>query len=251
MSEELDATAYYHIAYRSHRIMNPLGDERFLLLAAECGLGAQSRVLDVGSGNGWSALLLARRWGCSVTMVDVSAQWTAQARALFEREGLAHLAEIHMMDAQDFDPEPGRYDLVLCLGTAPLYGGFSEALKTFARVLAPGCHVIIGEASVRLPLPKRYAEYLDRIRWDVPGERQLLRTIEQCGFALLWNLRSTHDEWDRYMSMQWKAISDHARVMPDDEQAQGFLDWVRDEQEVYLRFQRHWMDWNVMLLRVD
>ena len=249
MCEELDATAYYHIAYRSHRIMNPLDDERFLLLAGECGLAAGSRVLDIGSGNGWSALLLARRWGCHVTMVDVSAQWCAQARALFEREGLAHQAEIHMMDARDFHPEPGVYDLVLCLGTAPLFGGFTEALEECARILEPGQHVLIGEPSARLPLPKRYAEYLARIRWEVHGERQLLRAIDRCGFALLWNLRSTHDEWDRYMSMQWTAISDHARAMPDDEQAGEFLDWVRDEQEVYLRFQRHWMDWNVMLLR--
>lgn len=249
MSEELDATAYYHIAYRSHHIMNPLGDERFLLLAAECGLGARSRVLDIGSGNGWSASLIARRWGCRVTMVDVSAQWTALARALFEREGLMPLAEFHMMDARAFDPVPGSYDLVLCLGTAALYGGFADALQAFAAVLASGSHVIIGEPSVRLPLPKRFAEYLARIRWDVHDERQLMRAIDESGFELLWNLRSTQDEWDRYMSMQWKAISDHARAQPEDEQAGEFLDWVRDEQEVYLRFQRHWMDWNVMLLR--
>jgi hypothetical protein len=51
------------------------------------------------------------------------------------------------------------------------------------------------------------------------------------------------------MSMQWKAVSDHARRHPEDEQAQEFLDWVRDEQEVYLRYQRHWVEWNVMLLR--
>lgn len=249
MSEQLDSAAYYHIAYRPHRIMNPLDDARFLTLAAECGLGEYSRVLDIGSGNGWSSLLLARAFHCRCTLVDVSEQWTTQARALFASEGLEALGEIHHMDARSFYPGDAEFDLVLCLGTAPLYDGFSGALEAFTRVIKPDGYVIIGEPSARLPLPKRYAQYLETLQWDVLGERQLMRAIDDCGFELLWNLRSTADEWDRYMSMQWKAVSDHARLHPDDEQAQEFLDWVRDEQEVYLRYQRHWVEWNVMLLR--
>ena len=109
--------------------------------------------------------------------------------------------------------------------------------------------MIIGEPTARLPLPKRYAEYLEMLQWDVHGERQLMKMIDDCGYEMLWNLRSTHDEWDRYMSLQWQSVSDHARAFADEEQSQDFLDWVRDEQEVYLRYQRHWVEWNVMLLR--
>jgi SAM-dependent methyltransferase len=249
MSEHLDSAAYYHIAYGPHRIMNPLDDARFMEITSQCGLGPSSRVFDVGSGNGWSALLLAREWNCHCTQVDVSERWTAQARALFAEHGLSDRCEIHCMDAQHFYPGQAEYDLVLCLGTAPLYGGFGDALKVFARAVRPDGYVIIGEPSARLPLPKRYAQYLEMLQWEVHGERQLMRTIDDSGFELLWNLRSTKYEWDRYMSMQWKAVSDHARAHPDDEQAQEFLDWVRDEQEVYLRYQRHWVEWNVMLLR--
>ena len=249
MSEQLDSAAYYHIAYRPYRIMNPLDDARFLTLAAQCGLGESSRVLDIGSGNGWSSLLLAREFHCHCTLVDISEQWTAQARALFASEGLEALGEIHNMDARSFYPGDAEFDLVLCLGTAPLYGGLSGALKAFARVLNPEGYVIVGEPSARLPLPKRYARYLETLEWDIVGERQLMREIDDRGYELLWNLRSTSDEWDRYMSMQWTAVNNHARLNPGDEQAQEFLDWVRDEQEVYLRYQRHWVEWNVMLLR--
>lgn len=249
MSEQLDSAAYYHIAYSSHRIMNPLADDRFLAIAGQCGLGPQSHVLDVGSGNGWPALLLARAWGCHCTQVDVSPQWTGKARALFEEEGRSALTDIHTMDARQFDIEEAQYDLALCLGTAPIYGGFAEALRVFAHAVSHDGFVIIGEPSARMPLPKRYAQYLEMLQWEIHGERQLMRILDESGFELLWNLRSTRDEWDRYMGMQWKAISDHARSRPGDEQAHEFLDWVRDEQEVYLRYQRHWLDWNVMLLR--
>ena len=249
MSEQLDSAAYYHIAYRPHRIMNPLDDHRFLALAAECGLGAESRVLDIGSGNGWASLLLAREYGCHCTQVDVSAQWTEAARALFAGYGLEANTAVHCMDARQFDAGEAEYDLLLCLGTAPVYGGFAEALRVFARAVRPDGFVVIGEPSARLPLPKRYAQYLEMLQWEVHGERQLMRIIDDSGFELLWDLRSTRDEWDRYMGMQWKAVSDHARAFPGDEQAHEFLDWVRDEQEVYLRYQRHWVDWNVLLLR--
>ena len=249
MSEQLDSAAYYHIAYRSHRIMNPIDDQRFLAIAGQCALGSESRVLDIGSGNGWPALLLARAWGCHCTQVDISAQWTEAARALFDGEACAHLTDIHTMDARQFDPGEADYDLALCLGTAPVYGGFRETLGVFARAVRHDGFVIIGEPSVRLPLPKRYAQYLAMLQWDIHGERELMRIIDDSGFELLWNLRSTRDEWDRYMGMQWKAVSDHAHAHPGDEQAHEFLDWVRDEQEVYLRYQRHWLEWNVMLLR--
>ncbi|MBE0644126.1 MAG: class I SAM-dependent methyltransferase [Bacteroidetes bacterium] len=249
MKEQLDSAAYYHIAYTRHSIMNPLDDARFLRMASECELGPHARVLDIGSGNGWSALLLARDWNCFCTQVDISEQWTEQARVLFEAHGLSHRTEIHCMEAADFNCEEAPYDLVLCLGTAPVYGGFADALGVFSRCVRPDGYVIIGEPSARLPLPKRYAEYLAMLQWDVHGERQLMRIIDDSGFEMLWNLRSTRDEWDRYMGMQWKAISDHARAHPGDEQANEFLDWVRDEQEVYLRYQRHWVEWNVMLLR--
>lgn len=249
MSDQLDSAAYYHIAYEAHAIMNPLSDERFLLLAAQCGLNESSQVLDVGSGNGWSSYLLCRSYGCHSTQVDISEQWTTRARELFEEEGLAERTEIHCMDANAFYYRDASYDLVLCLGTALMFGGFERALRRLSRALRPDGYLIIGEPSTESTLPKRYREFLDASGWEVHTGRQLLRSIDDCGLEMLWTLRSTHDEWDRYMSLQWKAISDRARANPGDGQLQDFLGWVRDEQETYLRYQRHHVDWNIFLFR--
>ncbi|MBN1448696.1 MAG: class I SAM-dependent methyltransferase [Bacteroidetes bacterium] len=249
MADQLESAAYYHIAYEPHSIMNPLSDERFLLLARQCGLDRNSRVLDIGSGNGWSSYLLCREFGCHSTQIDISEQWTARARLLFSREGLSTHTDIHCMDAASFFCEDNAYDLVLCLGTALLYEGFGPALDVFARTIRRNGCIIIGELSAEPPLPKRYKDYLASFDWDMTGSRTLLRAIDDRGLELLWALRSTPDEWDRYMSMQWKAVSDRARAHPDDAQLQEFLDWARDEQETYLRYQRHHVDWNVFLLR--
>lgn len=250
MSEQLDSAAYYHIAYDAHAIMNPLDDGRFLFLAEQCGLTSSSRVLDIGSGNGWSSLLLCRRFGCYSVQVDVSPQWTARARALFTREQLSDRTEIHCMDAAAFHLEQEAFDLVLCLGTAPVYGGFSSALESLRPVLREGGCIIVGEPSAEGPLPRRYSEYLDSFGWEIFDAKTLLGVIDDCGFEALMALRSTQDEWDRYMGLQWKAVSDRLRDAPGDPQLREFAEWARDEQEAYMRYQRHWVDWNVFLLRL-
>lgn len=249
MADQFDSAAYYHIAYDPHAIMNPLSDERFLLLAAQCGLGEASRVVDVGSGNGWTSYLLCLAYGCHSTQIDVSEQWTMRARELFAREQLSDRTEIHCMDASAFYYNDASYDLALCLGTAPVFGGFADALARLSRTITPDGFIIIGEPSVEATLPKRYREFLESNEWEILTSRSLLRAIDDSGLEPLWALRSTPDEWDRYMSMQWKAISDRARAHPDDATQQEFLEWVRDEQETYLRFQRHHVDWNIFLLR--
>jgi cyclopropane fatty-acyl-phospholipid synthase-like methyltransferase len=249
MSEQLDSAAYYHIAYEHHAIMNPLSDERLLLLAEQCGLNAHSRVLDIGGGNGWSSFLLCRKWGCHVTQVDVSEKWTERSRQLFEKHGLSDHTDIQCIDAVSFFLEDGAYDMVLCLGTAAVYGGFAAALRKLSRCIKADGYIIVGETSAEPPLPRRYNEYLETSGWKILSARALLRSIDDHGLEVLWALRSTHDEWDRYMNMQWQAISDHTRLHPQDEEVQEFADWARDEQETYLRYQRHLVDWNVFLLR--
>ncbi|MCB2205157.1 class I SAM-dependent methyltransferase [bacterium] len=249
MSDQLDSADYYHIAYDAHGIMNPLADDRLLFLARQCGLDAQSRILDIGSGNGWASMLLCREFGCHSTQVDISEQWTARARQLFEQERLLDRTEIHCLDASSFFLEENTYDLVLCLGTAPVFGGFAPALQKLDPALRDSGHIIIGEPSTEPPLPRRYQEYLDAFGWEIFSSKTLMRLIDDCGMEMLMTLRSTADEWDRYMGLQWKAISDRLREAPDDAQLQEFAEWARDEQESYLRFQRHWVDWNILLLR--
>lgn len=247
--QDPDTTAYYHIAYRRHAIMNPISDDRFLFLAGSCLPSGARRALDIGSGNGHAALLLAEHCGLHVEQVDVSAQWTAEAAARFAARRLADRTTIHCMDAAFFEASPESLDLIVCLGTAAVYGNVTRALEVLAPALTPDGILLLGEATIDAPLPKRYAQHLREQGWHVPSSRELLEAFDATGLEVLMTLRATDDEWDRYMSLQWKAVSDHARAHPTDAQAQEFLEIARDEQELYLRHQRRLMDWTVFALR--
>jgi SAM-dependent methyltransferase len=245
----MDFTRYYHIAYAHHRIMNPLTEEVLSFIGRHTLPDPGCAVLDVGSGKGFASLLLARDFGAYTTQVDVSEQWTSQARRLFRDEGLDHLATIHTMDADHFQIEPAAYRLILCLGTAPVYGGFAEALDRLRAGLSPEGMLVIGEISCEGTLPKPLRNYLYRHEWRIYQMSELLHAIRANDMELVFALRSSPREWDAYMSLQWRAMGDFIRITPDDPDTPRFSAYMREEQEMFLRFQRHSVDWNVFLLR--
>ena len=57
---------YYVVAESRHELQNPTSAEKLVLLGRRLDLRPGSRVLDVASGRGGPALLLARTFECSV-----------------------------------------------------------------------------------------------------------------------------------------------------------------------------------------
>jgi len=57
---------YFIVAERDHEIQNPTSEEKLRLLGERIRLGQSSRVLDIASGRGGPALLLAQAIGCRV-----------------------------------------------------------------------------------------------------------------------------------------------------------------------------------------
>ncbi len=249
LESEIDQSAYYHVAYENHDIMNPLGDERYIALGSLCGLGSSSRVLDIGSGNGHAALLLVQAFDCFVEQVDVSEKWTARAAALFAGHNLLHRTAIHCADAAGHAIPAGGFDLIICFGTAQVFGGFRKALLHILPGLRPGGCIIVAEPSIDVPIPRAFSAWLRESGWVIPSTVEYLRVIDRLALDILGVFRSTPAEWDAYMALQWKAVIDHLRANPRDEDAILFRAHAREEQEMYLRYQRHLMNWDVYVLR--
>jgi malonyl-CoA O-methyltransferase len=110
------------------------------LMAACDHLAAPGRILDLGTGTGAGAYLLAERFPeAEVWALDLSPAMISAARAKLpaELEGRLHFA---VGDAASVPYESASFDLV-CQLNLPLYA--AEAV----RVLAPGGHVLVASSS--------------------------------------------------------------------------------------------------------
>jgi ubiquinone/menaquinone biosynthesis C-methylase UbiE len=94
------------------------------------------RILDLGTGSGVAALMLARRFPeARVTGVDVSEAMIEVARDKLDEE-LAERLEFAVADAADLPYEPDSFDLVAQVSVPVFFG-------EIARVLAPGGHAVV------------------------------------------------------------------------------------------------------------
>jgi arsenite methyltransferase len=123
-------------------------------LADTLGLARDSRVLDVASGRGTTALLLADAYGVRVDGVDYAAANTALAQGAAQTAGLAEQAVFVTGDAEHLPYEKGVFDAVVCECALCTFPDKAQAAAEFARVLRPGGHVGITDVTAapdRLP----------------------------------------------------------------------------------------------------
>jgi ubiquinone/menaquinone biosynthesis C-methylase UbiE len=129
----------------------------------EAGLGALEqaprRILDVGTGTGAGALMLARRYPeAKVVGVDLSAAMLAQARRNTPAE-LEHRVSFEQADASSLPFPDGSFDLASHANMIPF---FDEV----ARVVSPGGHALFAFSSgagtpIYVP-PERLRDELSR-----------------------------------------------------------------------------------------
>ncbi len=93
------------------------------------------RVLDVGTGPGFYAIILAGR-GCRVTAVDCSAAMLDEARR--NAGALAKRIEFRRMDAQALDFPDGSFDAVVTRNLTWNLPDPEKAYREWLRVLRPG-----------------------------------------------------------------------------------------------------------------
>jgi SAM-dependent methyltransferase len=114
--------------------------ERVETIAAACERlpGEPQRILELGTGTGAGARMLARRFPAArVSAVDLSAEMVDAAR---EKAGeVAERIEFAVADAASLPFDDGSFDLVVQLNV-PLYA------EEIARVLRPGGHVIVASS---------------------------------------------------------------------------------------------------------
>jgi cyclopropane fatty-acyl-phospholipid synthase-like methyltransferase len=91
---------YFVVAERDHELQNPISVEKLVLLGERLRLGPGSRVIDIASGRGGPALLLARSFGCSVEGIEVEPEFHAASCERARAEGLDDRLSFRLADAR-------------------------------------------------------------------------------------------------------------------------------------------------------
>ena len=128
--------------------LHPGGAALTRRLADAVGLRTGQRVLDVASGRGTTALLLAREYEVAVDGVDLSDASVEQARAAAQEAGLEDRVAFHRADAERLTFDDGTFDALVCECSWCLFPDKIRAAAEFLRVLGPAGRVGISDVTV-------------------------------------------------------------------------------------------------------
>jgi SAM-dependent methyltransferase len=230
---------YFVVAEREHELQNPISNEKLLLLGERLGLGAETRVLDIASGRGGPAVLLAKEFGCSIRGIEIAPEFHAVAVERAEAAGVAERVTFELGDAAQADLASG-WDVAMCLGASFVWGNLASTLDALEPVVRPGGHVVVGEPYWRrLPLP---AEYEDR---DYPCTtlEGTITILETGGLRATSVIASSEDDWDRYETLHWHAVETWLAANADDPAAGEVRALHERSRRVYLRHGREYLGW--------
>ena len=243
-----EAMAWWFAVIESrHELQNPTSPDKIRLLGERLGLGTGSQVLDVASGRGGPAVILAETFGCSITCVEQAEEFVAAARERVANAGLEPLIEIVDADARDFRLEPNRYDAVLCLGASFVWDGLRGTLGALTPAVRSGGFVVVGEPYWRrLPLPEGFDPELGE---DFVTLAETVDLFEAAGLRFVTLIASSLDDWDRYESLHWLTLEAWLHEHPDDPAGAEFRELGRRHRERYLSWQRDLLGWGIFVGR--
>ncbi len=133
---------------------HPGGAGLTLELSGHLRLTTGSVVLDVASGKGTSALLLAETFGCRVVGVDLSEANVEQSRCEARARKLDSLVSFELADAECLPFADSSFDAVLCECAFCTFPDKSTAAREFARVLKPAGRIGVSDLTrATMPLP--------------------------------------------------------------------------------------------------
>jgi arsenite methyltransferase len=129
---------------------HPGGDALTRRLADLAGVRPGWRVLDVASGRGRTARLLASELGAEVTGVELSPESIAAARREAETAGLGEQVRFVEGNADALPVTSGAFDAVVCECALCLFSGKAQAVAEMGRALRPGGAVAIADVTAEL-----------------------------------------------------------------------------------------------------
>ncbi|WP_037908129.1 SAM-dependent methyltransferase [Actinacidiphila yeochonensis] len=241
---------HHEIAEAGHRILNPITDDKLMLLGRICRFREGQRQLDLACGKGEMLARWAQRYGIGGVGVDVSEVFLTAARERATELDAADRLEFVRGDAGRYEAEPNAFDVVSCVGATWIGGGLAGTVELMRRALKPGGLMLVGEPYwIGEPSPEAY-EAIGLEPEDHATLPGTLDRFEAMGVELVEMVLADGDSWDRYAAEQWFAIDEWLRSVPSDHpDAADMREFLAHDRRTHLEHRRSHLGWGVFVLR--
>ena len=115
--------------------------------------------------------------------------------------------------------------------------------------LKQGGLLLVGEPYWMEPPPEAAYEMMGIGVDDYVSLDATLDRFEAAGLQLIEMVLANQDGWDRYEASQWMAVNDYLRANPNDPEADALRQWVSNNQRVYFKYGRRYLNWGVFVLQ--
>jgi ubiquinone/menaquinone biosynthesis C-methylase UbiE len=233
------------ISHRSMDLLNPSTTEKTIKLGKLLRLKEGSRVIDFGCGCAEALTLWAEEFGITGIGIDISEDFCNRARKKVAGKGLSNRIEIICSSGVDYVLEEGTFDAATCIGSTFIFGGYSETIRVIKRAIHQKGRLGIGETHwLGNHVNPEYAQK----QTFTHTEPELTRITRDEGFELEYIIRSSSDDWDRYLSDSWYSLINWLEENPTHPDYEQVFKYFRTDQDDYLQFQHQYMGWAMYCL---
>lgn len=154
-------------------------------MAAKVEIGPDHRILDVGSGYGGVARQLVRRFGCTVSCLNLSEVENERNRRINDEDGLAERIEVVEGSFEDIPFGDDEFDLVWSQDAFLHSGDPTRLLTEVLRVLAPDGDLVFSDLmAAENSDPEALQPVLERLRLQSMSTVGFYRSeLEKLGVA--------------------------------------------------------------------
>ena len=235
---------YFVVAERDHELQNPTSEEKLRLLGQRLRLRSGSRVLDIASGRGGPATLLAKEFGCTVEGIEIAPEFHAVAVERAANAAVGDRVTFELADAAKAPIAGAGYDVALCLGASFVWDGLAGTLDALEPTVRSGGYVVVGEPYWRkLPLPEDYDDQFGPLT-SLEGT---VTIMESGGLRVVTVIDSSEDDWDRYETLHWRACEEWLAEHSADPDAADIRARHERYKRTYLRHGREYLGWAIFV----
>ena len=139
----------------------PGGFKSILHIAQNTFITRETKVLEIGTSTGITAIELAKLTLCKITAIDINPVSIEEAKKRAVEEGVSEYINFEIQDATQLEYADNTFDLVFCGNVTSLISEREKALNEYLRVLKPN--------GILAAIPMYYIEtpsddLIDRVR---------------------------------------------------------------------------------------